>query len=164
MQLVIDGLGNIQCLYGEAIDLCTLGRLSMARASFVEPNAEGQWTADLSPVEGPVLGPFDQRTKALAAEQAWLEVHWLPCGQRGFRSSLPSPAQSSEGGIPCALHVTLQEFCTILAALRFYENHLLGDPAIAMQWIEGIATNLGTVDALNAKAIDALCQRLNADP
>ena len=35
------------------------------------------WLADLSPVNGPVLGPFDRRSEALAAELAWLEANWL---------------------------------------------------------------------------------------
>jgi hypothetical protein len=47
------------------------------RASYVEPNATGRWAADLDPVGGPVLGPFDHRSEALAAEQAWLAAYWL---------------------------------------------------------------------------------------
>jgi hypothetical protein len=164
MQLVINSQGHIRCLYGEAIDLSTLGLLSIARASFVEPDAAGQWTADLSPVEGPALGPFDQRTEALAAEQAWLEVHWLPRGQtRSMRQAHP-PAGKGEGGTKSTLHVTQEEFHTILAALRFYQDRVPANQASAQEWIEGIATNLGAVDALDTKAIDALCQRLNAEP
>ena len=37
---------------------------------------DGAWTADLSPVNGPVLGPYTRRSEALAAEIAWLE-RWL---------------------------------------------------------------------------------------
>ena len=37
----------------------------------------GRWFADLSPVGGPVLGPFHQRTQALRAEYAWLETNWI---------------------------------------------------------------------------------------
>jgi hypothetical protein len=54
-----------------------LGRLSIARGSHVEPTADGRWTADLSPAGGPLLGPFERRSQALAAEVAWLETHWL---------------------------------------------------------------------------------------
>jgi hypothetical protein len=78
MQLVIDGRGQVHGLYGEAIDLTALGCLSIRRASRVEPDAAGQWWADLEPVSGPLLGPFRVRSAALAAEQAWLETHWLP--------------------------------------------------------------------------------------
>ncbi len=37
---------------------------------------------DLSPVGGPVLGPFRLRSQALAAEQAWLDG-WLVMTQTG---------------------------------------------------------------------------------
>ena len=77
MELLIDGSGNVRCLYGEAIDLSTLGSVSIRRGSHVEPNANGLWLADLAPVAGPKLGPFRQRSAALAAEAAWLSEHWL---------------------------------------------------------------------------------------
>lgn len=77
MQLLISPQGEVRAIYGEAIDLAALGPLSIRRASFVEPNEVGQWLADLSPVSGPVLGPFICRSQALAAEQAWLEANWL---------------------------------------------------------------------------------------
>jgi hypothetical protein len=57
MQLVIDCGGSIRCIYGEAIVLASLGSLTIQRGSYVEPTAEGQWLADLSPVQGPLLGP-----------------------------------------------------------------------------------------------------------
>jgi len=77
MQLVIENAGNVRCVYGEAIDLAALGSLTIARGSHVEPTEDGCWTADLSPAGGPVLGPFDHRSDALAAELDWLESHWL---------------------------------------------------------------------------------------
>ena len=77
MQLVIDGRGNVRCLYGEVFDLHSLGSLSIRRASHVEPDADGQWWAELAPVGGPLLGPFVLRTQALDAERQWLETHWL---------------------------------------------------------------------------------------
>ena len=77
MQILIDPGGNVRCLYGEAIELATLGPLQIARASHVEPTADGQWLADLSPLSGPVLGPFGCRSEALAAEEAWITEHWL---------------------------------------------------------------------------------------
>ena len=78
MQLVIDPHGTVRCVYDETIELAALGSLDIRRASHVEPTADGHWTADLSPVHGPILGPFDHRTEALAAEQAWLAARWLP--------------------------------------------------------------------------------------
>ena len=59
MELVINSSGDIRCVYGEEVNLSELGRLSIQRGSRVEPNADGQWTADMSPVQGPQLGPFD---------------------------------------------------------------------------------------------------------
>ncbi len=78
MQLMIRPDGTVHCLYGEELDLHKIGSLAIARGSHVEPDATGQWTADLSPVNGPRLGPFSSRSDALAAERQWLETHWLP--------------------------------------------------------------------------------------
>jgi hypothetical protein len=80
MQLIVLPTGEIRCLYDEAIDLGAIGRPVIARASHVEPDADGQWWADLSPVDGPQLGPYLRRTDALGAEHDWLETHWLPGG------------------------------------------------------------------------------------
>ena len=77
MHLVIDARGGVRAVYGELIDLRSLGRPALSRASHVEPTPDGRWTADLRPVVGPVLGPFAHRSEALEAERAWLEVNWL---------------------------------------------------------------------------------------
>lgn len=77
MQLVISPTGEVRCIYGEAINLLSFGVPSIQRASHVEPTSHGRWLADLTPVAGPILGPFDRRTDALAAEISWLEQHWL---------------------------------------------------------------------------------------
>ena len=77
MQLVIDPTGDVRCVYDEALPLEDFGRLTIQRGSHVEPTAVGHWTADLSPVGGPLLGPFESRTAALEAEREWLEQNWL---------------------------------------------------------------------------------------
>ena len=77
MEILIEPTGAARCLYGEAIDLSSLGQLRIKRASHVEPNADGQWLADLTPLSGPVLGPFAARSDALAAEAAWITEYWL---------------------------------------------------------------------------------------
>jgi len=77
MELVISCIGEVRCIYSDSIPLSQLGKLSISRASHVEPNSVGQWVADLSPVGGPSLGPFSRRTDALVAEVRWLEDHWL---------------------------------------------------------------------------------------
>jgi hypothetical protein len=77
MDLVVAPDGTVRAVYDETLDLALLGRLSIRRASHVEPTLEGHWQADLSPVSGPVLGEYDRRSEALEAERAWLEEHWL---------------------------------------------------------------------------------------
>lgn len=77
MDLLIEPTGTVRCVFGEQIDLGQLGRLSIRRGSHVEPTPDGQWTANLSPVQGPLLGPFPTRTAALNAEVSWLQEHWL---------------------------------------------------------------------------------------
>ncbi len=74
MQLVVDAAGNVQCIYGEEVDLRALGKLRITRASHVEPDAEGYWWADMGPADGPVLGPYRSRSEALEAEREWLGV------------------------------------------------------------------------------------------
>ena len=76
-ELLIDPAGGVRCVYDEAIDLAVLGPLTIRRGSHVEPLPDGRWTADLTPVDGPVLGPFPTRSAALAAELAWLQRYWL---------------------------------------------------------------------------------------
>ena len=78
MELLIAPHGQVRCVYEETIDLHQLGALAIKRASHVEPGPDGRWWADLSPVKGPTLGPFDRRSAALQAEQEWLAAHWLP--------------------------------------------------------------------------------------
>jgi hypothetical protein len=77
IHLVISTTGEIRCLYGEELPLATLGTLSIARASYVEPDRSGKWFADLSPAGGPRLGPYEQRSLAIKKEIAWLQSEWL---------------------------------------------------------------------------------------
>ena len=77
MKLLVRPDGMVRAIYQEEIDLGVLGRPTITRASHVEPDRDGRWRADLTPVGGPVLGPFDRRSEALEAEREWLERHWL---------------------------------------------------------------------------------------
>jgi hypothetical protein len=77
MKLLVQPDGTARAIYDEMIDLAVLGQVTITRASHVEPDEQGRWLADLSPVNGPVLGPFDHRSEALQAECEWLERHWL---------------------------------------------------------------------------------------
>ena len=76
MELVVCCDGGVRCIYDEALDLREIGRLSITRASHVEPDAEGYWWPALGPSGGPVLGPFRSRKEALGAERGWL----MECG------------------------------------------------------------------------------------
>ena len=80
MEFVITTNGDVRCVYDETLPLHELGVLTISRGSHVEPTTTGQWTADLSPVQGPRLGPFATRSAALQAEREWLEQHWLNHG------------------------------------------------------------------------------------
>jgi hypothetical protein len=74
MEFVIRTDATVVCLYDESIELAAIGQLSIRRASGVEPDERGRWFADLAPVAGPRLGPFELRSQALTAEREWLEA------------------------------------------------------------------------------------------
>ena len=89
----MDADGNIQFVYDDRLAEAFADEPDQVarRASFVEPyDGSGGtefaaryaigiwWTADLSPCDGPVLGPFRTRAEALQAERQWLRVErWL---------------------------------------------------------------------------------------
>lgn len=76
--------GTVRFIYSDALAPLAngLGRVEIARASHVEPTREGLWTADMSPVHGPILGPFALRAEALAAEVQYLIEHGTPVPER----------------------------------------------------------------------------------
>jgi hypothetical protein len=65
MDPIVSPDGTIRAVYAGAIELGALGHLVISRASHVEPNDSGRWLADLTPVAGPVLGPFELRSDAV---------------------------------------------------------------------------------------------------
>ena len=77
MQLVFETDGTVRCVNTEDIDLGVIGDRKITRGSHVEPDENNQWWADMSPVGGPMLGPFEKRGDALVAEVKWLEANWL---------------------------------------------------------------------------------------
>ncbi len=77
-ELLIMPEGSIRFLYDDAFaPLLREGDAVLFRASHIEPIGSA-WFADLSLVDGPMLGPFPLRADALAAEQEWLWTHYLP--------------------------------------------------------------------------------------
>jgi len=77
MQIIVQADGLARCVYAEAVDLHQLGRVTIRRGSHVELDVSGVWLVDLSPCDGPLLGPFARRSQALEAERHWLETYWL---------------------------------------------------------------------------------------
>ena len=79
MRILIGADGSARGIYADALrDVYeALGTLTVRRASHVEPGPDGLWYADLSPVGGPVLGPYRLRQEALDAEVEALK-------ERGF--------------------------------------------------------------------------------
>lgn len=63
-----------------------------------------------------------------------------------------------------AVKLDRQEHATVLAALRFYQEKGMGDPANRSQMIHHLATDADEVVSLDAAAIDALCERINGAP
>lgn len=69
--------GQMKSLYNEEFNLKEFGKTSIKRASHVEPTKEGKWTANLTPVNGPILGPFNKRSEALKTEVDWINKNIL---------------------------------------------------------------------------------------
>lgn len=76
--VTITDAGRLKCLYAdELLPVLQLGTVEIVRASYVEPDAEGQWWADLWPQGGGTLGPFPTQRAALDAEREWLQANVL---------------------------------------------------------------------------------------
>ena len=77
--IIITPSGNARHIYNDKLQELgdALGSSTTKRASHVEP-AGNKWTADLSPVDGPVLGPYDTRAEALYWEVDYLETRNIP--------------------------------------------------------------------------------------
>lgn len=73
MELVIsfNSDGTVQSIYNEEMELDSLGINNIKRASHVEPEGN-MWYVDLSPIDGPQLGPFNKRSEALKEEHKYI--------------------------------------------------------------------------------------------
>lgn len=79
MQVIVGNDGTLRFIYDDALlSLKECGDFKVTRASHVEPNGDGEWEADLSPVGGPVLGPYDTRNQALEEEVRWIKGKNIP--------------------------------------------------------------------------------------
>lgn len=80
IQIRIKG-DTIRYIYTDSLlFLANQGEVETRRASHVEPEGSG-WIADLSPINGPKLGPFVRRDEALNAEISWIYQHKIPLPQ-----------------------------------------------------------------------------------
>ena len=80
MEIRIKG-SQIRFIYNDDLaGLMEQGHTTIKRASHVEP-CEGGWKADLAPVDGPILGPFNKRSEALQEEVNWLLANKIPVPQ-----------------------------------------------------------------------------------
>ena len=87
MQITISPNGELSFIYKDELrPLLDIGKADIRRVSHVEPTQDGRWSADLSPVGGPILGPFEFRQDALEAEVEWLNQHVLGGTDEGRRS------------------------------------------------------------------------------
>jgi hypothetical protein len=73
-RITFDADGTARFIHDDDIAglLREIGPVEVKRASHVEPYGDG-WTVDMSPVGGPLLGPFETRAFALAFEVEWLK-------------------------------------------------------------------------------------------
>jgi len=75
MKILIKPDGTTVFIYDDRLrSLMAEGKSEIRRASHVEPTKDGKWEADMSPVNGPILGPFETREEALREEVKWLEA------------------------------------------------------------------------------------------
>ena len=86
--IVVEADGSIRFVYSDALAALFIGEQQhTSRASHVEPAINGRlgWTADMAPLDGPVLfadgeshagdaqrTPFETRQQALDAERNWI--------------------------------------------------------------------------------------------
>ena len=70
--------GTMKFVYDDRLKgLMQQGHATITRASHVEPTPDNEWGADMSPVGGPMLGPFNTRQEALDAEVEWINHNVL---------------------------------------------------------------------------------------
>jgi len=78
IQIRIQG-DTVRHIYNDGLlGLASQGHAVTARASHVEPCAGGGWMVDLSPVGGPIIGPYSRRDEALNIEVEWLHAYKIP--------------------------------------------------------------------------------------
>ncbi len=70
--------GTVRFIYDDTLRPILEGGVStIQRASFLIQQTDGQWLANLEPVNGPILGPFPSRELAIEGERDWINTNWL---------------------------------------------------------------------------------------
>ena len=79
MKVKIDKCGNISFLYSDDyFKFANAGKVTIKRASNVEPTKDNKWIVDLKPLKiNKKLGPFKTRKEALDKERIYIEKHYL---------------------------------------------------------------------------------------
>lgn len=79
IEIFIQPDGTLRFIYSDEIAEATrdLGKHHTQRASHVEPDTDGNWTVDMSPIAGrPMnLGAHAKRSDAINAEVNWLREY-----------------------------------------------------------------------------------------
>lgn len=78
MRVLIDKQGVLQFVYQEEVDLSSLGKHMICRASQVEPDADGTWYVAI--IGGITKRGFTSRSSALRWEKDYVEAEILPRG------------------------------------------------------------------------------------
>ena len=74
MKIFIRPDGDVEHIYDETLSTSEVGHLSIERVSLVEPDLQGEWSADLSIVGGPKMLGYERRSQAIQAETRWMEA------------------------------------------------------------------------------------------
>lgn len=81
LRIKIEPNGAALHLYNERF-MPGLGPADIERVSTVDSSGHtDEWYADLELIDGPQLGPFGTRSKALEEERIWIERVWMPMSQ-----------------------------------------------------------------------------------
>jgi len=157
--LQINRQGQVRCLYSEQIDLGALGGLTIRRASQVEPDAKGQWLADLAPVGGPCLGPLtDARRRWPLRKSGCRLTGWL----------VHRPLIAAGGPMIVKLVLSERDGQRCWQHFAFYQEEGRQNASRRSLWMTYIGTDAGRLKALTAKRAGAalpsaeICQRGSA--
>lgn len=80
MKIILGVDGVVRYVYNDVIHkhMSTLGEATIKRATHVEPDENGMWYADLSPVGGEKITGFKTHKEAIDFELKWLSKHNIP--------------------------------------------------------------------------------------